>query len=160
MNKSLNFDEVKEEKVKFLEQNNTIVLATSQKNTVTARTVNYASEGLTIIIFTADYLKKIAQIKANSKVALCLNNVTIEGTAEIVGSSQKEEYKRLVEIHKKKNPNEIEWWSAHYPKGLVFVKVTPTLIESYVSKDNKPALEYLDLHKKRAYLTIPWEEQE
>jgi general stress protein 26 len=156
MKTELKFDEIKEEKVRFLEQNNRIVLATSQKNRVTARTVLYASEGLTTIFYTLTSLRKFAQIKANSKVALCLNNISIEGTAEMVGNQQEEEYKRLVEIYKKKVPA-FEWWSAHYPELSVFVKVTPTLIKSYVYKDKKPALECLDLHNRRAYITIEWE---
>jgi uncharacterized protein YdaL len=78
----LNFDKVKEEKIRFLEQNNTIVFATSLKNRVTAKTVCYASEGLTIIFFTG---ANLTQIKANPKLALCLKNVSIEGTAKIVG---------------------------------------------------------------------------
>jgi|SRR5271157_844797 len=160
MKTELKFDKVKEEKVKFLEQNRKIVLATSLNNRVTARTVAYASEGLTIIFFTLTNLKKLAQIKANAKVALCINNVSIEGLAEIVGSPQEEESKRLMEIYKKKFPVVSKWWFTRTPELLVFVKVKPTLIVSWVEKDNAPFLEYLDLQNERAYLTIPWENQE
>jgi len=159
MKTDLKFDEVKEEKVRFLEQNEYAVLATSQNNRVTARTVTYVSEGLTIIFYTLTSTKKFAQIKANSKVALCLNNVSIEGTAEIVGNQQDEEYKRLLEIFKKKF-EWFDWFDSNYPELSVFIKVTPTLIESYMEKENTPALEYLDLHNNRAYITIQWEKQE
>jgi general stress protein 26 len=161
MKTELKFDEVKEEKVRLLEQNEHAVLATSLNNRVTARTVTYISEGLTIIFYTLTSLKKFAQIKANSKVALCLENASIEGIAEILGSPQKEENKRLLEIFKKKFGEDwFDWFNSNYPELSVFVKVTPTLIESYVSKDDKPALEYLDLHNKRAYITTQWEKQE
>ena len=165
MRTELKFDEVKEEKVKFLEQNKDIVLATSLENRVTARYVRYASEGLTIIFFTLTNLKKVAQIKSNPKVALCLHdasgrNASIEGTAKIV-SQREEEGKRLAEIIKKKHKGYFEWWYAHAPELIVFVKVTPTLIVSYVYTDEKkPALEYLDLQNKTAYQTIIWEKQE
>ena len=159
MKTELKFDEVKEEKIRFLEQNDRIVLATSLNNRVTVRTVNYASEGLTIIFGSWTHLKKIAQIRANAKVALCRDNVSIEGIAEMVGSPQDEENKRFVGIYKKKLPGLFESWFAHF-SGTVFVKVTPTLIVSFVSKDNKPFLEYLDLENKRAYLTRPEEKQE
>jgi general stress protein 26 len=161
MKTELKFDEVKEDKLRFLEQNQYVVLATSLNNRVTARTVTYVSEGLTIIFYTCTSLRKFAQIKANSKVALCLDNVNIEGTAEIVGNQQGEEYKRLWGIWKKKFGEDwFDWFDSNYPELSVFVKVTPTLIESYVSKDNKPALEYMDLQNKRAYITTDWGKQE
>jgi len=163
----LKFDEVKEEKVKLLEQNKYIVLATSLGSRVTARYVQYASEGLTIIFFTLTNLKKVVQIKANPKVALCvrdptnyLSNASIEGTAEIV-SPQEEEGKRLAGIMKKKWPGYFEWWYAYVPELIVFVKVTPTLIVSYALTDEKkPALKYLDLQNKTAYQTLIEEKQE
>jgi len=159
MKTELKFDEVKAEKVRLLEQNKDIVLATSQGSRVTARTVRYVSEGLTIIFFTLTNLKKVAQIKANPKVALCLNNASIEGKAEII-SQRGEEGKRIAEIIKKKCPNYFEWWHSRTAELLVFVKVTPTLIGSYVYKDDKPFLEYLDLQNKTAYQALIWEKQE
>ena len=163
----MKFNELKEEEVKLLEQNKYIVLATSLGNRVTARTVCYASEGLTIIFFTTTNLKKVAQIKANPKVALCVRdptdffrNANIEGTAEIV-SPQEEEGKRLAGIMKKKLPGYFEGWYAHVPELIVFVKVTPTLIVSYALTDEKKiALKYLDLQNKTAYQTQIEEKQE
>ena len=159
MKTELKFEDVKGEKIRFLEQNDSIVLATSLNNRVTARNVSYASEGLTIIFGAWTHTKKIAQIRANAKVALCRDNVSIEGIAEMVESPQDEENKRLVEIYKKKLPSVFERYFAHFP-GTVFVKVTPTLIVSWVSKDNQRFLEYLDLENKRAYLATPEEKQE
>jgi len=159
MKTELDFDQVKAEKVRLLEENKDIVLATSLNNRVTARAVRYASEGLTIIFFTLTNLKKVAQIRANPKVALCLKNVSIEGKAELV-SQQEEEGKRLAEIIKKKFPGYFEWWYDHTTEMIVFVKVTPTLIVSYVYKDGKPLLEYLDLQNKTAYQALIWEKQE
>ena len=161
MKTELKFEEVKEEKVRFLGQNEFAVLATSLNNRVTARTVTIVSEGLTIIFYTLTSLKKFTQIKANSKVALCVDNASIEGTAEIVGNQQEEEYKRLSEIWKKKF-DWFDWFDSNYPELSVFVKVTPTLIESYIQKDNTHAphaLEYLDLQNKRAYITTEWEKE-
>jgi general stress protein 26 len=159
MKKELDFDQVKAEKVRLLEENENIVLATSLNNRVTARVVRYASEGLTIIFFTLTNLNKVAQIRANPKVALCLKNASIEGNSVLV-SQQEEEGKRLAEIIKKKFPNYLEWWHARTAELIVFVKVTPTLVISYVYKDGKPLLEYLDLQNKTAYQSIIWEKQE
>ena len=158
MKTELRFDEVKEEKVRFLEQHKYVVVATSLENRVTARTVRYASEGLNIIFFTLKHSKKVAQIKANPKVALCVDNVSIEGIAEIV-TQRKEEGKRLAEVIKKKFPGYLEWWLARAPQLVVFVKVTPILIATWITGD-KPFIEYLDLQNQNACLTIPWEKQE
>lgn len=166
MKTELKFDEVKEEKIKLLEQYDRIVLATSLNNRVTARTVSYASEGLTIIFASWTHLKKIAQIRANAKVALCLDKagacaVNIERIAEIVGSPQNEENKRLIEIYKKKLPAVFDFYFAHFPEEkYVFVKVTPSLIVTWVTKDDNGFLEHLDLENKRAYLRTYFEKQE
>ena len=158
MKAELKFDEVKEEKVRFLEKTEEIVLATFSDKRVTARTISYVSEGLTIIFYTLTSFKKFAQIKANPKVALCLRKLSIEGIAEILGNPRKEENKRLLEIFKKKF-DWFDWWLVHYPEESVFVKVTPTLIKSFVSKDDTWVLEYLDLPNKRAYITTEWEKE-
>ena len=170
MKKDLNFDEVKEKKIEFLEQNDSIVLATSLNNRVTARTVNYVFEGLTILFASWVHLKKIAQIRESPKVALCrdaskdgknLFQISMEGTAEIVGSPQDEESKRLIELYKKKLPSVYDFYFGRYPEEkYVFVKVKPTLIVSWVKKDDKVWMEYLDLEKRRAYLTTYFDEQE
>jgi hypothetical protein len=76
-----------------------------------------------------------------------------------VGKQQGEEYKRLSEIWEKKF-GWFDWYDSNYPELSVFVKVTPILIESYVSKDDTSAREYLDLHSKRAYTTTQWDKQE
>ena len=168
----MKFDEVKEEKIKFLEQNDRIVLATSLNNRVTARTVSYVSEGLTILFGSWVQLKKVAQIRENLKVALCkdvskegknLLQISIEGKEEIVKSPQDEESKRLIELYKKKLPGLYDFYFARYPEEkYVFVKVKPTLIASYiwVKKDNKGFIEYLDLQKRRTYLRTYFEKQE
>jgi hypothetical protein len=78
-----------------------------------------------------------------------------------VGNQQEEEYKRLSEIWRK-NFDWFDWFDSNYPELSVFVKVTPTLIKSYIRKDNTHAphaLEYLNLQNKRAYITTEWEKE-
>ena len=70
MRTELNFSELKEEKVRLLEENNDIILATSLSNRVTARAVRYATEGLTIIFGTLTNLKKVAQIRESQSCTL------------------------------------------------------------------------------------------
>ena len=46
LKKELDYDRIREEKIRFLENHHAIVLATSYNDRVTARTVTYASKGL------------------------------------------------------------------------------------------------------------------
>ena len=94
--------------------------------------------------------KKIKQIEKNSRVALCKDNVNIEGVAEILGSPLDETNRKYAEIYKKKLPRDYAGF-AHIP-GMVMVKVTPKFIVSMVRIEKRLYLEHLDLGNKRAYL--------
>lgn len=149
----LDFEKVKEEKVKFLDSHHAIMLATSSGNRVTARTVTYASKGLDIYFMSWNHHKKCVQIKGNPRVALCRDNLSIEGSAQILDSPLDEKNKDVVEIYRNKLPKDYDGF-ARMP-GMVMVRVTPTLMISWVRVGNKFLLEYLDLEKKRAYLERP-----
>lgn len=148
--KQLDFDEIRNKKVKFLESHHVIVLATSYDNRVTARTVTYASKELEVCFMSWGHHKKCVQIRENPKVALCRDNVNIEGVAEILGSPLDEKNKEYVEIYKKNLPRDFEGFA--HQSGMVMVKVTPTFVVSMVRIDNMLYLEHLDLGSKKAYL--------
>ena len=84
LKKELDYDRIREEKIRFLENHHAIVLATSYNDRVTARTVTYASKGLEIYFMSWSHHKKCVQIRGNPKVALVKDNVNIEGLAEIL----------------------------------------------------------------------------
>lgn len=148
--RQLDFDEIRNKKVKFLESHHVIVLATSYDNRVTARTVTYASKESEVYLMSWGHHKKCVQIRGNAKVALCRDNVSIEGVAEILGSPLDEKNKEYVEIYRKKLPRDFEGFA--HQSGMVMVKVTPTFIVSMVRIDKMLYLEHLDLENKKAYL--------
>ena len=150
MKKELDYERIREEKIRFLENHHAIVLATSLNNRVTARTVTYATKGLEIYFMSWGHHKKCVQIIGNPKVALVKHNVNIEGIAEILGNPLDEKNKEYAGIYKKKLPRDFGGF-AHQP-GMVMVKVTPTFIVSMVRIDNRLYLEHLDLENKIAYL--------
>lgn len=154
----LDFEEVREQKIRFLDSHHVIVLATSYDNRVTARTVTYATKGLEIYFMSWDHHKKIIQIRGNPKVALCRDNMSVEGVAKILGSPLEEKNKECAEIFREKYPRDFEGY-AHIT-GMVIVKVEPTLIVSWVRRDDRFFLEYLDLKNKSAYLMKPEEKLE
>ncbi len=155
MTRKLDFERLREEKVRFLEEHHTIVLATSRDDKVTARTVSYSTEGLDFYILSWDHHEKLFQIKENPNVALARDNISIKGFAEILGKPLDEKSARGGEIIKKKRPKEFEIYS-RIP-GMVIMKVTPTYIKSWVRVDGKFFIEHLDLESKRAYLQKPEE---
>ena len=150
---ALDFDKLVEEKIKFLREHHTIVLATSTYDKVTARTVSYAAEGLDFYILSWDHHEKIRQIKENPNVALARDNSSIQGVAEILGNPLDEKSRTGAEAIKKKRPKEFEIFS-RIP-GMIMVKVTPRYIKSWVRVDNRFLIEHLDLENKRAYLQRP-----
>lgn len=151
----MDFERLREEKVRFLEEHHTIVLATSCDDKVTARTVSYSTEGLDFYILSWDHHEKLFQIKENPNVALARDNISIKGFAEILGKPLDEKSARGAEIIKKKRPKEFEIYS-RIP-GMVIMKVTPTYIKSWVRVDGRFFIEHLDLESKRAYLQKPEE---
>jgi general stress protein 26 len=155
LKRELDFEKVREEKVRFLDSHHVIVLATSFDNRVTARTVTYASKGLDIYFMSWGHHKKCVQIRGNPKVALCRDNMTIEGLAIILGNPLDEKNKEYAETYTKKLPHDFKGF-AHQP-GMVLVKVTPTFVVSWVRIENRFFLEHLDLENKRAYLKKPEE---
>ena len=149
----MDFEKIREEKIRFFEDHHTIVIATSHDNKVTARTVSYATEGLDFYILSWEHHEKIQQIKGNPNVALARDNISIKGVAQILGKPTDEKNKRGAEAIKKKRPKEFEMFS-RIP-GMIMVKVTPTYIKSWVRVDNRFFIEHLDLEKRQAYLQKP-----
>ena len=82
MKTDLDFEEKKQELIRFLDSKDTAVmaLATSLNDRVLVRNVLVACSGLNIYFFTWGHSRKCMQIEGNPRVALCKDAVQIEGT--------------------------------------------------------------------------------
>jgi uncharacterized pyridoxamine 5'-phosphate oxidase family protein len=147
--RELDFESKKQEIVEFLANKHAIVLATSLDDRVTARTVSLASDGLEICFMSWDHHTKCVQMRGNPRVAMCRDNVQIEGVAEILGSPLEERNRKYAGILKEKYPREYRAFA--HELGMVIVKVVPTLIATWSRADGQPCLEYLDLENQTAY---------
>jgi uncharacterized pyridoxamine 5'-phosphate oxidase family protein len=149
--KRLDYEEKRQEFIRILasEDNTVMVLATSQNDRVLARNVLIASDGLDIYFFTWGHSRKCQQIQENPRVALCKDNVQIEGVAEILGSLLGEGNSEYTGIIRAKFPEAVEEWE-QYP-AMVIVRVRPTAVVIGVSIDDEPYLEHLDLENETAY---------
>lgn len=149
LQKKLDYEEVKEEKARFLESKHTIVLATSYQGRVTARTVTFASKGLHVYFMSWARHTKCAQIRGNPRVALCRDNVQMEGVAEILGDPLDEPSREYAETYRSKLPRDFEMFA--HQAGMVMVRVVPALVTTFVRIGGRLYLECLDLEKETAY---------
>ena len=143
--KNLDFDVVKEDVFHTLKNNLSIVLATSCNNRVTAREVYFASNGFTIYFVTSKAYEKYKQIEKNSNVALCINNIQMEGVASIKGHPNQPENKDALNICINKNKEAFERYVKH--KNTVLIEILVRRVEIW--KNN--GREYLDIEKSEAY---------
>ena len=148
----LDNEEKKDEIIKYLESEgcDTMVLATASDDRVLARTVLIFSEGLELYFFTWGHSRKCQQIRKNPNIALCKDNMMIEGRAEIVGGLTEEGTKEYADFMRTKNPESIERWEKH--PNMVIVVVRPTQIV-YGSRvvDGYVYLEFMDLKNGKAF---------
>ncbi|MDR2570357.1 MAG: pyridoxamine 5'-phosphate oxidase family protein, partial [Oscillospiraceae bacterium] len=72
------YDEI----VKLFEGIQTVVLATCADGHVTARTMNFVNDELTIYFQTSENGRKAEQIRENSNVAVAVDNIQIEAIAQ------------------------------------------------------------------------------
>lgn len=84
--KELDYSKLVIELEDILLKENSMVLATSKEDKVTARLINHINYGLDVLFSTKINSLKINQITANPQVALAISNLKIEGRAELLGN--------------------------------------------------------------------------
>jgi general stress protein 26 len=152
MVEKLDYEHEKDRVLGFLENKHAIVLATSLEGRVTARTVSFANDGLAILFMSWGHHTKCAQIRGNPRVALCRDNVQMEGVAEILGSPLDERNQRYADILREKYPENHALF-AHDP-GMVIVRVLPTSITVFGKSDDQFCLKCLDAESETIYLRL------
>ena len=131
-----------------LKEGTNVTLATSLKDRVTARTVQYISEGLCIYFTSWGFNKKIRQIEGNSNVALSLQGIQIEGEAEIFKFPLKGEIKNI----EAKFIEKYKWFSQLSENSeAVLVKVKPKKIVKFAIIDKIFHLQNIDLENEKVY---------
>jgi len=144
----INYDDLKEEVIQFLGNNQILVLATSANNRVTGRSMACASKGLTVYCQTDRRFLKFKQIEQNPQVALCAQNVQIEGVAKIRKHPLDPSNKEFVEFYSKAIPRAFETYS--HLKNFVVIEVEPTLITLWKTSEGKRCREFLRIQEKKA----------
>lgn len=142
----LDYEILKKEIVEIIERNKIMVLATSDNNRVTARSMSIINEGLKIYFQTDKKFLKYIQMENNSKVALCIDNIQIEGTVRINGHPSDNNNTRYRELYKMKHEGSYVKYSMIETE--VVIEVIPLLITIWKYINNQPCRDFLFVNEK------------
>lgn len=133
-----------------------IVLSTSAGNRVTSRTVSCACNGSEVLFLSWEHHTKCRQIKENPLVALCHNNIQIEGSAEILGNPLESSNKKYADTFRKIQPAIFDNFSKL--PGMMLVRITLTAITAWTRDAQGYRIDHFDLEKKSYKSIRPTEE--
>jgi general stress protein 26 len=145
-------DKMKRELLKY----RLLVLATSDGEKVTARTVRCIPDGLKVYIATNKNSIKWNQVKANPNVALAGGNLQIEGVASLKGQVSDDENKPYLESFEKIDSDRYNDWEnrGHFTNPLSYIiEINPTKLSLFISmpKPEDTYISVLDIETQKAY---------
>lgn len=126
-----------------------MALATSMDNRVTARTMSFVIENERLYFQTDTSFTKFHQIKSNPLVAVCWNNIQLEGSCKILGhpfESQNLFFKKSFEENYRGSYEKYSHLS-----NEILVEIEPILVTVWGYDDAQPYREFFDF-KNRHYL--------
>lgn len=148
----LDFNLLEKEVFGLLGGSRIMVLATSSENKVTARNMSCVIIDKKIYFQTDKTFIKHDQMLKNPNVALCSDNIQIEGTARIRKHPFAEENKEFIDTYKEKYRGSYDAYS-HVENGVV-VEIEPTFVTLWKYEDNQPLRDFLDIRQNKAHREI------
>lgn len=121
-----------------------MVLSTSLHDEVTSRMMSFIIQDGKFYFQTDKRFRKYAQLKGNSRVSLCRDNMAMEGICSEMGKPS--DFPAFCELYQK-------YFSASYRRYTdmeeerLFV-VTPVRLEKWIYEDNQPYMEILDFQSR------------
>lgn len=144
----IDYEKLKNEVIFNLENNRTWVLSTASDGNVSSRSMSIINKGLDIYFQTNKCYIKYNQITKNNNVALCFNNISIEGVAEEIGDWKDEKNKELMELYKSVHLSSFNAYGLL--DGQVVYKVTPKKIKMWKYINGNPIRQNLYVNEKIA----------
>lgn len=144
----IEYNELENKVYKLLEQKKIMVLATSYKDKVTARSMNCIIHDKKIYFQTDYELEKFEQIKNNNNVALCADNIRITGKAVIKSNPMNEECKFFADKYSIVHNGSFKAYS--HKKETIVVEVIIEKVTLWEYDNGQPYREFLDLKNKKA----------
>ena len=119
-----------------------MVLSSSYQDKVTSRMMS-------VIIFEGEFyfqtdknFRKYSQIKNNPNVALCCDNISVEGVCTELGKPLYNQ--KFIELYEKHYSYSYQQYSSLNSERLF--KVTPAYIQMWTYENSKPYIEILDFN--------------
>lgn len=144
----LNYENLEDEIISNLEKNRIWVLSTSYKNNVTSRSMSIINKGLDMYFQTNKCYIKHNQMEENNNVALCFNNISIEGTVEQIGNWKDARNSELMELYKAAHLDSFNAYGSL--DGQIIYKVKPKKIKIWKYIDGTPIRQILYVAEKLA----------
>ena len=141
----MEFSEACDNFYKELGASKKMVLSTSLNDVVTSRMMSIVVINKKIYFQTDRTFRKYKQLKKNSRVSLCAENIQIEGNCEEVGTPL--DNTEFANAYKKYFLSSYTRYSS-LKNECLFV-VMPTFVEKWVYIDGIPYIEILDMVKKQ-----------
>jgi general stress protein 26 len=151
------YQELKDKAVNELEKHQLVVLATTDGEKVSARTILRISNGLTLYCLTGQYTRKYKQAAMNPAVAIAYGNLQIEGQAHAKGHPLDSENSAFIEAYKTQYPEYYERSKKiHFNRpNMGLLKIKPSRVSLYnsanVEAGTESFIEILDVDNKEAH---------
>jgi uncharacterized pyridoxamine 5'-phosphate oxidase family protein len=147
INMELEYDIEIDKIYNYIGESKIMALATSSQNHPTVRLVSCIIYGNKILFQTGADLIKYSQIGENNNVALCIDNIQIEGIANIIGKTNDKENHEIMEKYKRYYKNSYEIYS-HCEK-VRLIEVVPLKIIKWDYENSKPYRIFIDINNKQ-----------
>ena len=121
-----------------------VVLSTSCDNRVTSRMMSFVIFDNKFYCQTDKTFLKYQQIKTNPNVALCIDNIQVEGIAKNIGKPL--ENKKFISLFKQCYKTSYEIYS--FLENEILLEIEPTFIGVWTYKDFIPVREFYNLKTK------------
>lgn len=144
----IDYEKLRDEIITALSDNRIWILSTSSDGRVSSRSMSIINKGLNVYFQTNKCYIKHKQMKENKNVALCFNNISIEGVAEEIGDWNEESNKELMELYKCVHPGSFKAYG--FLEGQVVYKITPKIIKLWKYINGNPIRQYLNVDEKIA----------
>jgi general stress protein 26 len=144
----IDYENLKNEVISSLEINRIWVLSTASNGNISSRSMSIINKGLDIYFQTSKCYIKHNQMQENNNVALCYNNISIEGIAEEIGNWNDEKNKELMELYKSIHLGSFNAYGLL--EGQIVYKVTPKKIKLWKYINGTPIRQNLYVYEKIA----------
>lgn len=121
-----------------------LVLSTADNNKVTSRMMSIVQINGSFYFQTDKTFRKYQQINNNPFVALCIDNMQIEGVCKEIGHPIENE--AFCSIYKEYFSSSYKMYTSLDNERLFII--TPTYVERWIYKEGVPFLEIFDIEKE------------